>query len=35
VQNLLDESTEIERSNVVVLEQELGMTFKLDASMKF
>lgn len=35
VQNLLDESTQIKRGDVVVLEQELGMTFKLDASLKF
>jgi TonB-dependent receptor len=34
-QNLLDDSTEVERGGVVTLEQELGMTFKLDAALKF
>lgn len=34
-QNLLDERTEIKRGSATVLEQEYGMTFKLDASLKF
>lgn len=34
-QNLLDEKTEIERGNVIALEQDFGLTFKLDASFKF
>jgi TonB-dependent receptor len=34
-QNLLDASTEIERRGVVTLEQDIGMTFKLDAALKF
>lgn len=34
-QNLLDESFEVERSGVTVIEQDLGVTFKLDATFKF
>jgi TonB-dependent receptor len=34
-QNLLDEKTEIERGKVVALEQDFGLTFKLDAALKF
>ncbi len=34
-QNLLDESFEVERNGVKVIEQELGMTFKVDATFKF
>lgn len=35
LQNLLDEQLEIEQAGVVVLEQEVGTTVKLDAQMKF
>ena len=35
VQNILDDKTEIERGDVVVLEQDRGVTFKLDAALKF
>jgi len=34
-QNLLEEKLEVERRNVVTLQQDVGITFKLDASMKF
>lgn len=34
-QNLLDQKVEIERGDVVTLEQEQGITVKLDASFKF
>jgi TonB-dependent receptor len=34
-QNLLDESVEVKRGHVIVLEQEMGMTLKLDARLKF
>jgi hypothetical protein len=32
---MLDDKTEIEQGGVVVLEQTLGMTVKLDALLKF
>jgi len=35
LQNLLDESIEIEQGGVIVLEQTLGMTVKLDATLRF
>lgn len=35
VQNLLDEPIEIEQGGVIVLEQQIGMTYRLDAQMKF
>ena len=35
VQNLLDEQIEIEQGGVTVLEQAIGMTYRLDAQMKF
>jgi TonB-dependent receptor len=35
LQNLLNDSIEIKQGNVVVLEQDLGTTFKLDATIKF
>jgi outer membrane receptor protein involved in Fe transport len=35
LQNLLDDETEIEQGGVIVLEQTLGMTVKLDALLKF
>lgn len=35
LQNLLDDQIEIEQGGTVVFEQKLGMTFKLDATMKF
>jgi TonB-dependent receptor len=35
LQNLLDDQIEIEQGGTVVLEQQLGTTFKLDATMKF
>jgi len=34
-QNLLEEKLEVERRNVVTLQQNVGITLKLDASMKF
>lgn len=34
-QNLLDETVDVKRGDITVLEQELGMTFKLDATFKF
>lgn len=34
-QNLLDESFEVKRGDVNVIEQDLGMTFKVDARFKF
>lgn len=34
-QNLLDESIEVKRNDVVTLEQAAGITFKLDAALKF
>jgi TonB-dependent receptor len=34
-QNLLDEKLEVTRRNVVALEQDVGITFKLDASIEF
>lgn len=34
-QNLLDEEIEVKRGDVAVLEQEIGMTFRLDLTMKF
>lgn len=35
LQNLLDESLEIEQGGVIVLEQTIGMTVKLDATLRF
>jgi hypothetical protein len=35
LQNLLDEKIEIEQGGVTVLEQTLGMTVKLDATLRF
>jgi len=35
VRHLLDDQIEIEQGGTVVLEQQLGTTFKLDATMKF
>jgi outer membrane receptor protein involved in Fe transport len=35
LQNLLDEQIEIEQGGVIVLEQTLGMTVKLDATIRF
>jgi hypothetical protein len=35
LQNLLDEQIEIEQGGVIVLEQTLGMTVKLDATLRF
>jgi TonB-dependent receptor len=35
LQNLLDDQIEIEQGGTIVLEQSLGTTFKLDATMKF
>jgi TonB-dependent receptor len=34
-QNLLEETIEVKRDEAVVLEQEIGMTFRLDATMRF
>ncbi len=35
VQNLLSEDVEIEQGNVTILEQSLGTSFKVDATLKF
>lgn len=34
-QNLLDDTVEVKRGDTTVLEQEVGITFKLDARLKF
>ena len=34
-QNLLDETLQVERAGITTLEQDVGMTFKLDVALKF